>query len=118
MSPRSDGVNAAKVYLTEGHLTIGVIPNNKMPVWARSDPGGCIRKHSPERGDSTGKEEDVVLDQQQVSWRTRDEQATAHLRLLLLRKKRNKLLQRPFQMFLRYDAFRISTQAIGSLGWG
>ena len=30
-----------------------------------------------------------------------------YLRLILLRKKRNKLLQRSFQMFLRYKAFRI-----------
>ena len=65
MSLRSDGVSAAKVYLTEGHFTIGVIPSDKVPVWARSNTGGgCILKHSPERGGSTGKEENVVLDQQ------------------------------------------------------
>jgi len=37
----------------------------------------------------------------------RDEQMIAHFRLIFLRKKRNKLAQRPFQMFLRYNAFRI-----------
>ena len=32
---------------------------------------------------------------------------TAYLRLILLRKKCYKLPQRPFQVFLRYEAFRI-----------
>ena len=50
----------------------------------------------------------MVLDRPWVSWQIRDEQMTAHLRLILFRKKCNKLAQRPFQMFLRYEAFRIS----------
>jgi len=32
VSPRSDGAEVEKVYLTEGHLAIGVVPKNKVVV--------------------------------------------------------------------------------------
>jgi len=38
VSPRSDGVRVVRVYLTEGHLAIGVIPKNEVVVWVRTSP--------------------------------------------------------------------------------
>lgn len=69
MNSGSGGGEAAKDYLTEGHLAIGVIPDTSAGI------GGVYyvaRQHSPERSSSSSEEEEVMLNRPQVSWRFRN----------------------------------------------